>query len=423
MINTEYFKGKRVTVVGIARSGVACAHLLHELGAQVSVTDAKDDQATRLNASRLHTSQIQVELGAHRKECIIGRDLIIVSPGIPREALPIAWAQELQIPVISEIEFAWKLCPATVIAVTGSNGKTTVTTLIGQVLEAAGKKAFVCGNIGNPFSGEVAKMQRDDFVSLEVSSFQLEHAITFKPKIAAILNFSRNHLDRHKDMQEYLRAKKRIFMNQQESDHLVLNAQDPIVKELHTEAKSHVTYFRESKAHDPNQAAVMAVASLLGIESSIAQKVFQEFRGVEHRVEFVAQINGVRFINDSKATTVGASVWALNRVDEKIILIAGGRDKGNDYSLIREVARQKVSHAVLIGEAARNMEEAFKGVIVTHGATTLEEAVRIAYALAELGDSVLLSPMCASFDMFTDYEHRGKVFKTVVQELSAVSKE
>ncbi|MCX5712289.1 MAG: Mur ligase family protein [Candidatus Omnitrophica bacterium] len=211
MRNKEIFQGKSITVVGLARSGIACANLLYSLGSKVSVTEANDNADTRQAASKFSSKDISVELGKHSKEFFKGRDFIIVSPGVAAGSQPILLSKEYGIPVLSEIEAAWLLCPATVIAVTGSGGKTTVTTLIGKVIQAWGKKAFVCGNIGNPFAGEVEKISSEDFVTLEISSFQLENIIQFKPHIAVMLNLNRNHLDRHADMQEYLDAKKRIF--------------------------------------------------------------------------------------------------------------------------------------------------------------------------------------------------------------------
>ncbi|MFA5118870.1 MAG: UDP-N-acetylmuramoyl-L-alanine--D-glutamate ligase [Candidatus Omnitrophota bacterium] len=417
MLNPRQYKNKKVTVIGFARSGLACANLLHRLGAFVCVTDIKDDEQTRLNATRLCSQDISLELGIHTPCVVKGRDLIVVSPGIPDEAMPLVWAKEFGVPVIGEIEFAWSLCPAKVIAVTGSNGKTTVTTLIGKVLEKKGKRVFVCGNIGNPFSGEVEKMREGDFVSLEISSFQLEKITTFRPAIAVLLNFSRNHLDRYKGMEEYLRAKKRIFLNQQEQDYLVLNRKDPSSEAVQREARSRIVYFNQDAGVNPNQSAVMAVGSLLGIENELMREVFSEFKGVEHRMELVAEIRRVRFINDSKATTVDSALWALRSIPGRVILIAGGKDKGNDYRIILEAARQKVKHAVLIGQAKEKMKLVFQGQLPFDEALSLPEAVRKAYALAEAGDSVLLSPMCASFDMFTDYEHRGRVFKQAVGEL------
>ena len=420
MKKQDYFKGKKVIVAGLARSGLACANLLYDLGADVSVTDNQDNDSTRSRALQLKSKNIKVEMGRHSQDFMIGRDLLVVSPGIPDTALPISWAKQYKIPMISEIELAGALCPATVIAVTGSNGKTTVTTLIGKILEAKGERVFVCGNIGNSFCGEIEKMKMGDFVSLEASSFQLEKIQEFKPKIALILNFTCNHLDRYKDLHEYLAAKKRIFMNQDKSDYLVLNGEDPLVKELAKEAKAKVVYFSRERKPDlnPNQAAVLAVASILGINKELCLEVFRNFKGIEHRMEYVTEINNITFINDSKATTVDATVWALKNVSSPLILIAGGREKGNDYGIILDLMRQKVKEAVIIGEARKKMKDAFRETVSTSQADTLEEAVRKAFLKARAGDYVLFSPMCKSFDMFSDYEERGRVFKKVVFDLA-----
>ena len=417
MKNADYFKNRKVAIVGLARSGLACANLLYSLGAQVKVTDNQDSDSTRLNAAKLKSKDIKLELGKHSQGFLKDRDLLVVSPGVTDKALPLVWAREFRIPVISEIEVGWILCPATIIAVTGTNGKTTVITLIGKILEASGKGVFVCGNIGNPFCSEVGKMEEADFVSLEVSSFQLEKIHTFKPKVSVILNFSFNHLDRHKDMQEYLQAKKRIFMNQDKTDYLVLNQQDPAVKELAKETKARVVYFSETQKLNPNQAAVLAVGTIFGADLSVCLKVFRDFKGIEHRLELVAEINNIKFINDSKATTVDSAIWALKNILEPIILIAGGRDKGNDYSLILDLARKKIKKLVLIGEAKRKMQETFGGFLSVTEADSLEDSVRIAYANATSGDCVLLSPMCSSFDMFSNYEERGRMFKRTVLSL------
>lgn len=417
MKNADYFKNRKVAIVGLARSGLACANLLYSLGAQVKVTDNQDSNSTRLNAAKLKSKDIKLELGKHSQGFLKDRDLLVVSPGVTDKALPLVWAREFRIPVINEIEVGWILCPATIIAVTGTNGKTTVITLIGKILEASGKRVFVCGNIGNPFCSEVEKMEEADFVSLEVSSFQLEKIHTFKPKVSVILNFSFNHLDRHKDMQEYLQAKKRIFMNQDKTDYLVLNQQDPVVKELAKETKARVVYFSETQKLNPNQAAVLAVGTIFGADLSVCLKVFRDFKGIEHRLELVAEIKNIKFINDSKATTVDSAIWALKNILEPIILIAGGRDKGNDYSLILDLARKKIKKLVLIGEAKRKMQETFGGFLSVTEADSLEDSVKIAYANATSGDCVLLSPMCSSFDMFSNYEERGRMFKRAVLSL------
>jgi len=404
-------------MVGFARSGLACANLLYGLGAEVSITDNNDSELTRQSLSRLKSKNIKVELGRHTRGFLIDRDLVVISPGVPENSPPIIWAKQLKIPMVSEIEVAAVLCPATIIAVTGTNGKTTVTTLIGRILEAKGKRVFVCGNIGNPFSDVVEKIKEEDFVSLEVSSFQLEKISRFKPKIAVILNFSRNHLDRHNNIEEYLQAKKRIFMNQDKFDYLVLNYQDPIVRELAKETRSGVVYFHKNEELNPNQSAVLAVASILGIDKDLVLGVFREFKGIEHRLEYVAEINKIKFINDSKATTVDSALWALENIADPIILIAGGRDKGNDYSVILDLMQRKVKDVFLIGEAKGKMRDAFRGLFPVSEAGTLEEATRIAFCKAGPGDCVLFSPMCASFDMFANYEERGRVFKKVVNDL------
>ncbi len=418
MLNTDYFKGKKVTMVGLARSGLAAANLLFDLGAEVKVTDGQDNVSLRANAEKLKSKGIKVELGKHSQEFIQGSDIVVVSPGVLNTSLPVIWAQEFNIPVISEVEVAAILCPGRLVAVTGSSGKTTVTTLIGKVIEASGRKAFVCGNIGNPFCGEVAKMSPEDYACLEISSFQLERIKSFKPHIAVMLNFSRNHLDRHKDMQEYLEAKKRIFLNQDKNDFLVLNGDDPVFKGLAKEADSKVIYFYEANGVNPNQAAAIAVASIVGIERKTCLKVFKEFRGLEHRLEYVAEINGIRFINDSKATVAESTVWAINNISSPIILIAGGRDKGVNYASIIDVAAKKVRTTILIGEARKKIAEAISAALAVEEAASLKEAVIKAFEKASSGDCVLLSPMCSSFDMFSNYEERGKAFKEIVFDLA-----
>lgn len=417
MRNTDYFKNKRVTIVGLGRSGLSCTNLLYDLGADAMVTDNQDSDSTRLNALKLKSKDIKIELGKHSQEFIRNRDLIIVSPGVNSTSPPVIWAQKFKIPIISEIELAWILCPATIIAVTGTNGKTTVTTLIGKILEAKGKRTFILGNIGNPFSGELDKIKENDFVSLEVSSFQLERIHSFKPKISVILNFSSNHLDRYPDIEEYLKAKKRIFMNQDKNDFVVLNYQDPVVKEFAKETKANVVYFAKDSNLNPNFAASLAVASILGIDREACLDVFNKFKGVEHRLEYVAELNNIEFINDSKSTNPDSTLWALKNISKPIILIAGGRDKGVDYSVILDLACKKVKELILIGEAKEKIRNTLSGFLPIDEAPTLEEAVNIAFSKAKLGDCVLFSPMCSSFDMFSNFEERGKTFKKAVYDL------
>jgi len=418
MRNSEYFKNKKVTIVGLARSGVACANLLHRLGAFVSVTEINDNSQSRQACAKLSFSEIKVELGKHSQDLIKQADLVVISPGVPMNSLCVNWAKEFNKLLISEIEVASILCPAQIIAVTGSNGKTTVTTLIGKVLAATQKKVFVCGNIGNPFCAEVEKMQSGDFVVLEVSSFQLETIKDFKPLIAIILNLTPNHLDRYNNIQEYLDAKKRIFMNQEQGDFLVLNADDPLLSSLSCNPKSKVIFFTKQEGANPNQSAVIAVGKALGVELGKMQKVFQEFKGIQHRLEEVVEINGVKFINDSKATTADSAIWAISNISSPINLIAGGRHKGIDYRVILDVAKDKVIHAFLIGEAKDIIASDLKaGGFWIEKVDTLKEAVTKAYLSARPGYVVLLSPMCSSYDMFTDYEERGRAFKRIVLDL------
>jgi UDP-N-acetylmuramoylalanine--D-glutamate ligase len=418
MINQDYFRNKNITVVGLARSGLACANLLFDLGAKVSVTDSSNGLATRKNARLLKSSKILRELGRHTPEFIKGADLLVISPGVPDTALPVVWAEKSGIPVISEIEVGWLLCPAKIIAITGSSGKTTVTTLVGKILKAAGYKAFVCGNIGNPFTGEVKKIRPGDFAVLEISSFQLEKIRTFKPKISVITNISKNHLDRYPGMPDYMLAKKRISLNQDKTDYLVLNQEDKELIKMAGSSRARVKFFKAESNLNPNQSAVLAVGSILGLPKDICLKVFKDFKGLEHRMEEVATVRGVRFINDSKATTVESAAWALRNISAPVILIAGGKDKGVDYRSLLAVARDKVKEVILIGEARKKIKAAFKGYLSLSESATLPGAVNLAFSKADPGDCVLLSPMCSSFDMFSDYEHRGRVFKQAVKRLN-----
>lgn len=418
MKNAEFYKNKNVAVVGLARSGLACANLLYDLGAKVYVTEANSSDAVLLNASRLRSKQISRELGVHSEGFIKGKDLVVISPGVTGTAQPVVWARQYGVPVISEIEFSSSVCPAEIIAITGSNGKTTVTSLIGRILEEAGKRVFVCGNIGNPFSGEVSKMKEGDYVSLEVSSFQLEHIKGFKPKISLILNFTRNHLDRYSNMQEYLDAKKRIFLNQDKNDYLVLNFEDETLRELAKKTNTNVEYFSKDHGLNPNEAAAFTVGKILGLDEGLMRRVFGGFKGIEHRLEFVTEINNVKFINDSKATTADSTIWALNNIHKPVVLIAGGKDKGIDYNQVLGPARKKVRNVVLIGEAKKKIGSVFKGVLSMEEAASLDEAVLKAFKSARPGDCVLLSPMCSSFDMFSNFEERGDRFKKAVLELA-----
>ena len=416
----SHYKDKKVVVIGLARSGIAAAHLLREVGAEVFVTDSSSNDALKGLAGELIRKGIKVELGAHTLNFIRDKDLVVISPGVSDKSQAIIWANEFKIPIISEIELAWQNCAAKVIAVTGTNGKTTVTSLIAEVLKASGKKSYALGNIGMPFSLEAGNLKPTDFVSLEVSSFQLERIVKFKPQVALILNLAPDHLDRYKNMSEYLSAKKRVFLNQDQNDYLVLNHDDPALRALAKEARARVVFFSSQdnpRNLNPNQLAVMAVARVLGIAENICGEVFRNFKGVEHRLEQVRVLKDIEFINDSKATNVDSAVWALRSTSRQAIMIAGGRDKNIDYGAISDLVKKKVKLLVLIGEAKEKIRSVLGGIVPIKEALTLDEAVNLSYAQAKGGDCVLLSPMCASFDMFENYEHRGRAFKEIVNKL------
>ncbi|MBL7081584.1 MAG: UDP-N-acetylmuramoyl-L-alanine--D-glutamate ligase [Candidatus Omnitrophica bacterium] len=417
MVNENYFKKKKITVVGLGKSGLAAAGLLHTLNAEVWVSE-KDDNPYIREAARQLPADIRLELGRHSQDFIKGRDLIVTSPGVEKSALPLAWAEEEGIRVISEIEVASILCPAQIIAITGTNGKTTVTTLIGGVLKEAEKNVFVAGNIGQPFCASVDNIKEGDFVSLEVSSFQLERISCFKPRISVILNFSCDHLDRYSNMDQYLEAKARIFINQDKDNWLVLNEGDSAVRQLARRAKCRIAYFNEKLNPNLNLAAVIAVSKILEIKPQIYFRVFAKFRGLPHRLEKVAEFKRRLFINDSKATNVDSAIFALKSIDRPVILIAGGKDKGADFEKISQLIRRKVKALILIGEAAAKMRSVFDGTLSLETRTSLKEALQLAFRKSSPGDCILFSPMCSSFDMFRNYEERGNEFiRCVRQEL------
>lgn len=415
-------KNKTITVFGLARSGLDVALLLSQMKevSKIKVTDINDNPKTRENAKQL-PSVVEVEIGRHSEDFIKDSDIIVISPGI-RTNLPILeWARKKGIKVIGEIELGFLLCPAPIVAVTGTNGKTTVTTLSSEVLKLTGKKIHLCGNIGNPFSREITKIKKDDLVCLEVSSFQLETIETFKPKVAVFLNLSRNHLDRYRDMQEYLAAKKRIFENQNQKDWAVLNYEDKIARNISKEVKSQVLFFNNEEGRNENLnsnfLAALAVAKIFGLNREKCLEIFKDFKGIEHRLEWVRNIEEVDFINDSKSTTVEATVWALSNINKPIIMIAGGKDKGSDFSTIKKLISRKVKELILIGDAKSKIKKALEGATKISESETLKDSVNLAYQDAKRGDCILLSPMCASFDMFVDFEDRGRKFKEIVNNI------
>ena len=419
---------RKVIVVGLGKSGMAAARILAGQGDIVFITEIKDNIATRASLDLLiadgAVKRCNAEIGCHSKKLIEDSEWMIISPGVRNDSLPVKLAEEKGIPIINELELGYSLCPAPIIAVTGTSGKTTVTTLIGEMLKRSGRDVVVCGNIGNPLSGELKRIRDNSVVVLEVSSFQLERIKNFKPKISVILNISENHLDRHEDMDEYIALKARIFSNQDESDFVFLNGRDRILKKISNDIRAKVEFFDKYKDFEnrfniknENFLAAMSVASLEGITEDVMLDVISGFKGIEHRLEHFTTINGVDFVNDSKATTVSSVEWALKSLGGKIILIIGGKYKGGNFSRLKPLIEEKVSFIIAIGEARPKIKDAmahFKGVIEEK---TLEGAVRAAVKKARKGDKVLLSPGCSSFDMFRNYEERGRRFKESVLTL------
>jgi UDP-N-acetylmuramoylalanine--D-glutamate ligase len=426
-------KGKKVTVFGLGRSGLSAAKKLIALGADVRGTDANP----LLDANVFTGLGVEVELGGHSSRIIEGDDLIVVSPGIHLDIPVLAEAKEKSIPIISEIELASRILAKPIIAVTGTNGKTTTTTLIGEMLKAGGKRVAVAGNIGLPLVDvDDAAL---DYIVAEISSYQLESIVNFKPYISVILNIQPDHLERHHSMQEYIEQKARIFLNQAGDDYLVYNQDDPAVVAMVKKAKARLVPFSKSNAgiitlppglikipgrHNlENALAAAQAAYLCGVKKETVAEVLRTFPGVEHRIEYVTSVSGVEFYNDSKGTNPDSTLVAIETFkDRGIVLILGGRDKGVSLEALSRAVKERVKAVVLIGEAAPIFETALKAVgydAIYKAGFSLPDAVRNAFSLTEHGDIVLFSPACASFDMFNNYEERGRAFKELCQNLKA----
>jgi UDP-N-acetylmuramoylalanine--D-glutamate ligase len=448
--------GKRTLVVGLGKSGVASALFMKAHGARVTVSDTKSGDDLRNEIPVLLDHGITVETGGHGERTFRGQDLIVVSPGVPVDAPPLVQARSLGETVIGEIELAAQFLPGPIVAITGSNGKTTTTTLTGEIMTAAGLTTLVGGNIGTPAISLAERAKPDTVIVLEISSFQLETIQTFRPKVAVVLNVTPDHLDRHRTFEVYTDAKARIFENQQGSDFAVLNADDPTCVSMGSRTKAQVFWFSRHKevqqgawVHDgnivfrdstgqreilqvseiplkgahnlENVLAAVCAGALMGCAPEKIRQAVHDFKAVEHRLEFTATINGVDYYNDSKATNVDATIKALESFPANIHLILGGKDKGSDYSVLNDLIRQRVKRIYTIGAAAAKIESQVKGAEIVH-AETLENAIRKAHATAQSGDIVLLAPACASFDQFKSYEHRGKLFKEIVASLAASKK-
>jgi UDP-N-acetylmuramoylalanine--D-glutamate ligase len=443
--------GKRVTVLGAARSGVAAAELLARHGAGVFVSEKAPESEKRDAARRLSGSGVPSEFGGHSGRAL-DADWFVVSPGIAPDAPILREAKKRNIPILGELEVASWFSKAPIVAVTGSNGKSTVTTLIGETFKASGRPTVVAGNIGQAFSEEVEKTVPGGVAVLEASSFQLETVLSFRPKVAVFLNLTQDHINWHGSFRAYGEAKARIFENQTEEDHLVLSGPDKEIVELARGVRSRKLLFGLSETEGPNafvhggvltlrlssgdesllparelgirgehnvlNALASALACwIMGVETGVIRKVFKAFKGLPHRLEFVLEKNGVRWINDSKGTNVDSVRYALGSFRQPVILIAGGRDKDSDFTALRERIGENTRAVLLIGEAADKMEKAFHGACPLVRAGSLRDAIEKAQALSRPGDVVLLSPACASFDMFKNFEDRGDQFKSLVREI------
>jgi UDP-N-acetylmuramoylalanine--D-glutamate ligase len=445
--------GQRVVVAGLARSGGAACRLLLRLGASVIGTDQRGADEAGPDIESLGRQGVRLELGGHRLETLRSADLVVVSPGIDLRRPPFRQARDAGVPVIGEVELAYRSTDATFLGVTGTNGKSTTTTLLGAMLAEAGLPSLVAGNIGTPLCQVVPGLSPDHLVVAELSSFQLETVERFRPRVALLLNLSPDHLDRYDRLDDYYGAKTRIFANQGPGDVAVVNGDDPLVLELTREVHARKLEFSRKRRvadgaflegdrllvsrsggeemacrwselkvfgvhNQENALAAAAAAAELGVPVEAIRTTLLRFEGLEHRLEAVAEINGVRYINDSKGTNVGAVIRSLESFDEPIVLIAGGKDKLGDFAPLVPYVRRRVKRVVLIGQAAGRIRSQLAGACPVVDAGDLEDAVRRAAAAASPGEVVLLSPGCASFDMFADFEARGRAFKEAVWRLA-----
>jgi UDP-N-acetylmuramoylalanine--D-glutamate ligase len=448
-------KGQKILVVGLARTGVATAKFLKAKGSLVTTTEAKPKEEMGESVQELKGMGISAEWGEHRTETFLNQDLIVVSPGVDLTIEPIQKALQHGVRVISEIELAYHFIHVPIIAVTGTNGKTTTTLLLGEMLKEDGRKVGVGGNVGEPLILFADGGDRWEVMVVEISSFQLEAIEAFRPRISVLLNITEDHLDRYPSYDDYIKAKLRIFANQNSGDLAVLNRDDPVVMQFREKVKAKKVLFslkekldegtfsnghtislrlggkgeEYSLAEAPlkgvhnveNMMAALTAARVFGCSKEAIQVVLGRFKGLEHRLEFVREIEGVRFYNDSKGTNVGSVVKSLESFSEPVVLIAGGKDKNGDLGPLGKLIQKRVKHLILIGEAKKRMNCELGGLTDTVLAKTMEEAVLFAHQKAKAGEVVLLSPACSSFDMFKDYKERGRIFKEAVFRLSTKS--
>jgi UDP-N-acetylmuramoylalanine--D-glutamate ligase len=446
-------KGKKVLVVGLGKSGLAAALFLRRNGAQVTVSDVRSAESLASEIPALLEAGIMVEAGGHGLLTFRRQDLIVVSPGVPLDTQELEQVRKFGLPIIGELELAARFLKGKILAITGSNGKTTTTTLVGAILKEAGIPALVGGNIGVPVVSLIEESTDQTWSVLEVSSFQLESTAEFHPNIAVILNITPDHLDRHGSFENYARAKERIFAAQKENDAVVLNADNARTAQAASRLSARVFWFSiehsvgqgawvedgyvvyrggraaplekvmplnriplKGEHNVENVVAAVCAARQAGAPAEAIGRAIETFQAVEHRLEFVANVNGVEFYNDSKATNVDATAKAVAAFDSGIHLILGGKDKGSDYTILTPLLRERVCAVYTIGSAAAKIESQLRGVVSLHSCETLEKAVATAASAARPGEVVLLAPACSSFDQFENYEHRGRAFKELVNE-------
>jgi UDP-N-acetylmuramoylalanine--D-glutamate ligase len=442
-------EGLRVTVVGAARSGVAAAELLVRRGALVTLSEQADVIA---DADRLSAAGVALEAGGHRRESLVDADLVVLSPGVPLEQPFVTEARSIGVPVIGEIELASRWLQGRVIAITGTKGKSTTATLTGRMLEASGVRARVGGNIGVPLSEQVDDSTPDTVHVIEMSSFQLETTDRFHPWVAALLNFSPDHLDRHPSVEAYAAAKARVFRRQQPTDWAVVNADDPAARVIASAAVSHRRWFGFEQVADgvtlagdtvvdrsvagdqtlvPLSAvrvpgrhilsdvlAASAISRLAGATAEGITTAVRAFTGLEHAMQLVGDVAGVRFVNDSKATNIVSAKRSFESVPSGLVAILGGRYKGGDFKDLRDALRGRARAAIAIGECTPRIEDALADLLPVHRADSMDHAVRAAFGLAVPGDTVVLAPACSSFDMFASFADRGRAFTQAVARLA-----
>lgn len=448
--------GEPVLVVGLGKSGQAACEWLARRGCRVRVTESRQTPELAALARRLAERGIAVEVGGHTERFCERSRMVVVSPGVPPSAVPLVWAAARGVPVIGELELAARFCPGRLVAVSGSNGKSSVASWIGAMLQMAGCPSVVAGNIGVPLVSRLPAIGRETTVVVEVSSFQLEHVERFRPSVALLLNVTPNHLDRHHGLEAYVAAKRRLLTQQRPWGWAVLNADDPVCRALRPAVRGRLAEFslrqpvrgayragRElvlvlrarrvpvatvddvvlpGEHHVANALAAIAVGGLLGLDPVVMREAIRQFRGLPHRLEPVTTWHDITFVNDAKATTVEAGLRALAACPGRAVLIAGGKDKGSDFSGLTSAAARTVRAAVVIGVDGPRLADVLRPIVPVSQARGMAEAVQQAARLARPGDWVLLSPMCTSFDMFRDFEHRGEAFVRAVEALVALER-